>query len=356
MAGLLVLASGLARGLAAPNAQLRRLNLRVGEALRGGAACALPTGLAAMGRGGEAGLVGGVSSFGYSGTIAHAVLQSASGVVDDTVVPLPRLTYRRRHFGWSKESPAAATAKHLRQRLAASRAAELALDAVLLPGRIPPSTADVLVIGAGLAGLIVASRFAQAGARVVVLERSAQVGGVWRQHANPLSRVNSSEPSYRVPARRAAPNTNHSHHSEILVDALRLLRGEVETPINGTPDEAISLAHQIFLGCEVCGVQEAPAGQQQPSPSSGWCVVGVCGAGAVPFEVRSGTVVVCTNRRLGVPRSLTLKGEADFLGAMRRGLAGDCEDVHWHGQRVVSLGIESYTTLTTLNTPTSYTY
>ena len=82
----------------------------------------------------------------------------------------------------------------------------------------------------------------------------------------------------------------------------------------------------------------------------------MCGAEAVPFEVRSGTVVVCTNRRLGVPRSLTLQGEADFLGTVRRGLAGDCEDVHWRGQRVVSLGMEPRTTLTTLDTPTSYTY
>ena len=159
-----------------------------------------------------------------------------------------------------------------------------------------------------------------------------------------------------MPVRRAAPNTNHSHHSEILVDALRLLRGEVETPTDGMPDEATSLADNIFLGCEVRGVEEAPAGQQQPPPSPGWRVVGVCGAEAVPFEVRSGTVVVCTNRRLGVPRSLTLQGEADFLGAVRRGLAGDCEDVHWRGQRVVSLGIEPLTMLTTLNTPTSYTY
>jgi hypothetical protein len=315
----------------------------VGEALRGGAACALPTGLAAMGRGGEARLVGGVSSFGYSGTIAHALLRCTFDG-GDVAAPLPLLAYRRRHFGWREESPAAAIAKHHRRRLAASRAAERALDAAVVPGRVPPFTADVLVVGAGLAGLVVASRFAQAGARVVVLERSAQVGGVWRQHANPFSRVNSSEPSYRLPVRRTTRNTNHSHHSEILVDVLRLLRGEMEAPIDGTSDDASSLADKIFLGCEVRGVQEVSVGQQQPPPQPGWCVIGVFGAEAVPFEVRSGTVVVCTNRRLGVPRSLTLQGEASFLGAVRRGLAGDCEDVQWRGQRVVSLGIEPHAT------------
>ena len=270
------------------------------------------------------------------------MLQSAPGGSGGAAAPLTLLVYRRRRFGWREDSPAAATAKHNRRRLAASRAAERALDAALVQGRVPPPTADVLVVGAGLAGLIVASRFAQAGARVVMLERSNHVGGVWRQHANPFSRVNSSEPGYRVPVRRATPNTNHSHHSEILVDALRLLRGEVEAPTDGTRDDATSLADKIFLGCEVRGVQEVPAGQQQLSPSRGWRVVGVCGAEAVPFEVRSGTVVVCTNRRLGVPRSLTLKGEADFLGAVRRGLAGDCEDVHWRGQRVVILGMGAF--------------
>ena len=262
--------------------------------------------------------MGGVSSFGYSGTIAHALLQSATRDAGRAVaLQLPQLAYRRRHFGWREQPPAAFTAKHHRQRLAASRAAERALDAAVVPGRTPPPTTDVLVIGAGLAGLIVASRFAQAGARVVVLERSAQVGGVWRQHANPFSRVNSSEPSYRLPVRRTTRNTNHSHHSEILVDVLRLLRGEMEAPIDGTSDDASSLADKIFLGCEVRGVQEVSVGQQQPPPQPGWCVIGVFGAEAVPFEVRSGTVVVCTNRRLGVPRSLTLQGEASFLGAVR---------------------------------------
>ena len=286
---------------------------------------------------GGVGLVGGVSSFGYSGTIAHALLQTSFAGSCGAAGAPSLLTYRRRRFGWREESPSEAIAKNHQRRVAASRAAERELDAAVVPGRMPPPTADVLVVGAGLAGLLVASRFAQAGAHVVVLERSSQVGGVWRQHANPFSRVNSSEPSYRVPVRRDMPNTNHSHHSEILADAIRLLRGEVEAPPDGARDRTTSLVDKVFLGCEVRGVHEASAGK--PS-SAGWRVCGVFGPEAAPFEVLGGTVVVCTNRRLGVPRSLTLPGETDFLGAVRRGLAGDCEDVLWRGRRVVSRGID----------------
>jgi len=82
-----------------PNAQLRALNPHVGGALRG-LACTLPTQLAAGGRG----AAGGVSSFGYSGTIAHAVLRGvASGEGARDAAPRP-LAFRRRAFAW-REPP-----------------------------------------------------------------------------------------------------------------------------------------------------------------------------------------------------------------------------------------------------------
>eukprot|EP00964_Phaeocystis_antarctica_P135132 scaffold99504_cov57-Phaeocystis_antarctica.AAC.1 len=54
-----------------------------------------------MGRSGEAGLVGGVSSFGYSGTIAHALLQSTSGGATERKGGGAALHFRRRAFLWA---------------------------------------------------------------------------------------------------------------------------------------------------------------------------------------------------------------------------------------------------------------
>eukprot|EP00964_Phaeocystis_antarctica_P011534 scaffold6386_cov86-Phaeocystis_antarctica.AAC.1 len=56
-----------------------------------------------MGRGEAGGLVGGVSSFGYSGTVAHTLLQSASGGAASSacVGSGAPLRFRRRAFLWA---------------------------------------------------------------------------------------------------------------------------------------------------------------------------------------------------------------------------------------------------------------
>ena len=87
---------------APPNAQLRVINPHVGAALKG-----LPCTLPASGRtklGGKQHFIGGVSSFGYSGTIAHAVLESDEprGVTTrlaSAILGRP-LAYRRYSFPW----------------------------------------------------------------------------------------------------------------------------------------------------------------------------------------------------------------------------------------------------------------
>ena len=101
LVGLVVLAAGLATRRATPNAQLRLLNPLVGAAVGGaGGACVLPTALADLAGGG----VGGVSSFGYSGTIAHALLRGDGGAVVSSLVPV---VFRRRAFAWAAPGVAA---------------------------------------------------------------------------------------------------------------------------------------------------------------------------------------------------------------------------------------------------------
>jgi acyl transferase domain-containing protein len=95
LTGLLKLALGLRVGEVAPNAQLRLLNEHVGDSLRG-VSSAMPVQLAAKMQNANE---GGVSSFGYSGTIAHAVLGCVESIAVSPNIPQP-LLYRRRAFPW----------------------------------------------------------------------------------------------------------------------------------------------------------------------------------------------------------------------------------------------------------------
>jgi acyl carrier protein len=94
--GVLRVAQTVDGATAAGNAQLRTLNPLVGERLGARGACfVLPVQGVAL-----RGAACGVSSFGYSGTIAHAVLQGAAGAQAAAVMVHPPLAYRRRAFPW----------------------------------------------------------------------------------------------------------------------------------------------------------------------------------------------------------------------------------------------------------------
>ena len=67
-----------------------------------------------------------------------------------------------------------------------------------------------------------ANTFATSRVDQIVLEKSPHVGGLWR-HGNSFSRVNSSEPSYRLHIERRVANTNHSYHHEIMADVYHLI-------------------------------------------------------------------------------------------------------------------------------------
>ena len=111
MVGLLLSMLLLSTNQTAPNAQLRQLNPHLVDMLRG-ACCALPLSVSPLRGAAPAAPAAGVSSFGYSGTIAHAILQAAPPLISSPSVamfqaarppqrssPSP-VAFQRRRFAW----------------------------------------------------------------------------------------------------------------------------------------------------------------------------------------------------------------------------------------------------------------
>eukprot|EP00964_Phaeocystis_antarctica_P033478 scaffold18987_cov79-Phaeocystis_antarctica.AAC.1 len=85
-----------------------------------------------MGRGEAGGLVGGVSSFGYSGTIAHGVLQRTSGGAAEGTGGGAALYFRRRAFPWATAAEKAPDGSEI--ALYSMSWAELAVPKGMSPG------------------------------------------------------------------------------------------------------------------------------------------------------------------------------------------------------------------------------
>ena len=100
LAGLLKLVVLLPRDASAPNAQLRVLNAHV-EAAVSRAACALQVQCGRVAPGSPSSRAGGVSSFGYNGTIAHAILGSLAAASSAAAAARSSApSSRRRRFAW----------------------------------------------------------------------------------------------------------------------------------------------------------------------------------------------------------------------------------------------------------------
>eukprot|EP00966_Prymnesium_polylepis_P168531 3896318-Prymnesium_polylepis.1 len=129
-----------------------------------------------------------------------------------------------------------------------------------------------------------------------------------------------SEPSYRMPLRQNFDGYLHQPYTHDVLDSCMKvilqagLRDKVHTRAS---------VHRVARS----GRRWLTSGLQALSGS---------------FIISSNLVVLCINNRLGIPRSVTLRGEGTFRGQVRRGLSGDTDNLDWARQRVVVLGMGAY--------------
>ena len=188
-----------------------------------------------------------------------------------------------------------------------------------------PIRLDVIVVGAGVTGLTVASMFKSEGKTVAVLEKERAIGGVWARYANATSRLNSSGPSYFAGdwlRDGGSASDMHPSRERILGDAIETAAGH----LHGC----------VFCGVEVLNVIEAEGDDVQQ--------VRFRLDGAESQVVSAGLVVLCVNRRLGRPRIFALPGEASFAGVVTTSTGSDMNrDVpSFRGRHVVVQGMGAF--------------
>ena len=130
---------------------------------------------------------------------------------------------------------------------------------------------------------------------------------------------------------REHPNTDHSYFHEIIDDIRRLV---VE----------YELEAQLHLRTSVTVVRRA---RDDDDRDGAICVGGWrCRGADTPPERFALTAhrlaLLCTNRRLGLPRQLAFEGESSFTGLVVRGLSGDNVGLPWANARVVIIGHGPY--------------
>ena len=181
-----------------------------------------------------------------------------------------------------------------------------------------PSQVDCLVVGAGITGLLVAQELMDLGKEVLLVEKSDDVGGVWRYQANKTSRVNTSEPAYRLLS-KARSNIDHTPTAQIMDDVRSLA-------------DRLSQKAMFRFQTTVTRVEENMNIQFTDDRSN---EIG---------SLRANRVFMCVNRRLGNVRRLEFPNEVKFKGEIIYGVENDTRSMQWKDKNILIVGAGAFAT------------
>mmetsp|Transcript_45037 Transcript_45037/g.106989 ORF Transcript_45037/g.106989 Transcript_45037/m.106989 type:complete len:948 (+) Transcript_45037:80-2923(+) len=188
-----------------------------------------------------------------------------------------------------------------------------------------PEEIDVVVVGAGVAGIGNANVHREHGKSVVVLDKYPAIGGIWKFYANKFSRVNSSEPAYRlfeqsVKGPTARPNEDHSPTYDIMRDIHDLA--------------AERNKGDFRLSWEVLKVDKLDDGTYTVK-----CKNVKDGREG---SIHTKAVSMHVNRRIGERRDVTWPGGERFRGVEVYGYANEVLGLDFWGKRVIVVGAGAF--------------
>lgn len=186
-----------------------------------------------------------------------------------------------------------------------------------------PDEVDVVVVGAGIAGIYQAHDLAASGRSVLCLDKYHEIGGVWNFYGNDYSRVNTSEIGYRIVDRSGEglrPNEDHSPRSDIMRDiyvvASRACKGRIR-----------------------CSVEVLQVDRRE----DGWHDVHTRSVkDGTTKTVRARGVTFQVNRRIGKKREVDWEDSSSFRGDIFYGYGNAMRQVSFAGKRVLVVGAGAF--------------
>jgi len=152
----------------------------------------------------------------------------------------------------------------------------------------------VVIIGAGMSGILAAHRLSQAGIEIQVVEKNSDVGGTWLENAYPGCRVDSSNHVYSYSFAQRSDWPYHFSTRDVLLDYFRSCA------------QSFGLRDKIRFDTEV-------ESMHWETSTNEWVIELRDSGTAVSSSIRAHAVVSAVGQ-LNRPKIPTIPGMDDFLG------------------------------------------